>query len=81
MWQNLLRTVFADDRPQHLVAIDQFLPCSLHQATVIVGNVEFKIDVTANIAELEIAGAAEPIGSLHIGQRKGLITGRTIGSE
>jgi len=78
MRQNLLHSVLSNDGPQHVVAIDQLLPCCLKKTAVVVGHVEFEIDVTADIAEREIACAAEPIGPLDVRQRKGLITRRSI---
>src|SRR5689334_22295364 len=74
--KNLLGTIGTDDGAQHVMAVDQSLPCCLDLIAVRVRHMELEIDVTPDVAELEIIAAAEPISPLHLGERKRLVAKR-----
>ncbi len=71
--QDLLPAVGLHDGPQHVVAVDQTLPGPLRAGEIDAAGVELHVDMGGDLPQLEGAGAADPIGLLHVGEGERLM--------
>jgi hypothetical protein len=76
--ENLLQSILANDRPQHVVTIDQCLPGGLEPTVIEAGPCELEVDMATDVAQLEILASPDPIGPLHIGKGERLEPGYRI---
>ena len=74
----LLPAVLAYDRAQHVVVLDQHLPRGLEALAVVRGELHLEVDVATDVTEVERAATADPVGLLHVGERKRFVTGREV---
>ena len=79
--QDPLFPVREEDHAQHPVPGDERAQGVLQPGQVHARGVVFLVPVHADVAEVEDPGAADPVGLLHIGERKGLVGGGRVGDN
>ena len=76
--EDALPAVRQDHRPQHVVAVDQPAPGVLQALDVDPRRLEFQVAVGGDVAHLDRAGAADPVGLLEVGEREGLVPANEV---
>ena len=79
--QHALASVRQHHGAQHAVALDELLPGALQPVTVEGARLQFEIEMSTYVAELQHAGAADPICLLDVGERKRLGPCRGVGHK
>ena len=73
-FQNFLCSVRPDNHPHHSVAFNQHIPCSFRLFYIQFFCIQFKIAMCSDISQFIQTASSNPVGILHICQRKWLIS-------
>ncbi|MNP20039.1 hypothetical protein D3C76_1125960 [compost metagenome] len=79
--QDALRTLAGDHRAQHVVTLDQTVPCLFHPVWIEHWPAQFQVTVAGHVAVAKRRLAAQEVGVLHIGEREGRVVVRRVGLD